>query len=98
MPGQMPPYGYPPYGYAVYQPVAPTNTMAILALVFVFVFSPLAIVFGHIARKQISQTGEQGSGLATGGLIGGYILTGIQVLFCVGYLIFIVAVLNSGNP
>jgi Domain of unknown function (DUF4190) len=32
----------------------------------------LAIVFGHIARRQIRRTGEGGRGLATAGLILGY--------------------------
>jgi len=42
-----------------------TNTMAILALIFAFVLSPLGIVFGLIGRKQIGRTGEGGRGLAT---------------------------------
>jgi hypothetical protein len=50
-----------------------TNTVAILSLVFAFVFAPLGIVFGHVARNQIRRTGEQGSGLATAGLWLGYI-------------------------
>jgi Domain of unknown function (DUF4190) len=52
-----------------------TNVMAILALVFAFVFAPLGIVFGHIAKGQIRRTGEGGSGLATAGLVLGYIFT-----------------------
>jgi hypothetical protein len=35
-----------------------TNVMSILSLVFAFVFAPLGIVFGHIAKKQIRRTGE----------------------------------------
>src|SRR5215211_2035051 len=38
-----------PYGAPV---VATTNTMAILALVFAFVFAPASIFLGHIAKKQ----------------------------------------------
>jgi hypothetical protein len=84
-----PPYPPPPYhGYP--PPSRGTNTMAILALVFAFVFSPAAIVLGHIARKQIQQTGEEGDGLALAGLIIGYIFTGLTLLFCVGYVIFVV--------
>src|ERR687889_2640739 len=60
-----PNYGQQPYPYA---PVATTNTMAILALVFAFVFAPAAIIMGHVAKKQIRRTGEQGEGLATAGL------------------------------
>jgi hypothetical protein len=76
-------YGYPP-------PSRGTNTMAILALVFAFVFAPAAIVLGHIARKQIQQTGEDGDALALAGLIVGYVFTGLFLLFCVGYVIFAV--------
>ena len=79
--GQPPPYGQPGYGHPGYG-VAPTNTMAILALVFAFIFAPVAIILGHLAKKQIRQTGEQGEGLATAGLWLGYILTGISVGFC----------------
>jgi Domain of unknown function (DUF4190) len=83
-PGQ-PHYGpqgqpYPPYQqpYGPH-PAAPTNGMAITALVcgavsFVvgITFIP-AIVCGHIAQRQIRQTGEQGGGLALAGLILGYV-------------------------
>ncbi len=85
-PGQ-PPYGtdspgqqpYPQAGY----PVPPTNTMAILALVFAFVFAPLGIVFGIIGRRQIDRTGEGGRGLATAGLVVGIVFTAIAVLYIV---------------
>jgi hypothetical protein len=47
--------------------------MAIVAFVMVFVFWPLAIVFGHIARGQIKRRGEEGKGFATAALILGYL-------------------------
>jgi hypothetical protein len=65
--------------------------MAILSLVFAFVFSPVAIVFGHIAKKQIKERGEQGSGLATAGLVLGYIFTGLYVLGCCGFIVAAIA-------
>jgi hypothetical protein len=81
-----PQYGQPQYGQPGYGPgygmPMPTNTLAILALVFAFVFSPAAIVMGHLAKKQIRQTGEQGEGMATAGLWLGYIFTGLYVAFC----------------
>ncbi len=77
--GTRPPEPYPQAGY----PVPPTNTMAILALVFAFVFSPLGIVFGVIGRRQIDRTGEGGRGLATAGLVVGIIFTAIAVLYIV---------------
>ena len=58
----------PPYGQPGYQPQK-TNTMAILGLVFAFVFSPLGIVFSAIGLKQIKQRREGGRGLALAGLI-----------------------------
>ena len=84
-PGQYPTSGASGYGYQQpysAPPVTGTNMMAILALVFAFVFAPAAIVLGHIAKKQIKQTGEQGSGLATAGLVLGYIFTGISLIGC----------------
>ncbi len=62
--------------------VKPMNTMAIVALVMALVFPPAGIVCGHIAKKQIAASGEDGGGLANAGLIVGYIYTGILVLFC----------------
>ncbi len=62
-------------------PVAGTNVMAILALVFAFIFSPLGIVFGAVAKRQIRQTGEQGSGLAKAGFWLGIVFTVLGVLW-----------------
>jgi Domain of unknown function (DUF4190) len=90
------PYQQPGYGQPY--PVAPdqgTNTMAILALVLALVFAPAGIVCGHIAKRQIRQTGEQGSGLATAGLWIGYILTGLYVLACCG--VIAAAIFASNN-
>jgi len=69
--------------------------MAILALVLALVFAPVGIILGHIARKQIRETGEDGDGLALAGLIIGYVLTGITVVGCLGYVIFVVAIFGS---
>lgn len=84
--GPIDPYPAP----ASYEPPAPqrrgTNTMAILALIFAFVFSPLGIVFGLIGRKQIGRTGEGGRGLATAGLVLGILFTvvGLAIAVFVG--------------
>jgi hypothetical protein len=91
-PYQQPYYQPPPY-YG-YPPPRGTNTMAILSLVFAFVFAPAAIIMGHIARKQIRQTGEEGDGLALAGLILGYIFTGITVAFCLFYAGFVILYLG----
>jgi hypothetical protein len=91
------PYGQPAYGqpappawpggYPPQQWVRPTNTMAILALVMAFVFAPVGLVLGIVARKQIRQTGEQGEGLALAGIIIGGIFTAIFVLFLVFFVL-----------
>lgn len=77
--GQQPGYGPPGY----YPAPRGTNTMAILALVFAFLFWPLAIVFGHIAHRQIRETGEEGRGLATAGLVLGYVFLVLTLLVIV---------------
>jgi uncharacterized protein DUF4190 len=63
-----------------YQPQK-TNTMAILGLVFAFVFSPLGVVFSAIGLKQTRERREGGRGLALAGLILSlaFILIGILV-------------------
>jgi len=68
---------------SAYQPVyvmsPPTNGMAIAALIMVFVFFPVGIVLGHVARGQIKRTGEGGKGLATAALIVGYLQVALTV-------------------
>jgi hypothetical protein len=98
---QQPGYPQPPAGaygaYYGYQPQYPpppvrgTNIMAIMAIVFAFVFSPLGIVFGIIARKQIARTGEEGDGLALAGLIVGAVFTVIMVLYIVFMILLFAA-------
>jgi hypothetical protein len=49
-----------------------TNVFAVLSLIFAFIFWPLGLIFGHIARSQVKRTGEGGAGLALAGLIISY--------------------------
>jgi uncharacterized protein DUF4190 len=83
-PGQpYPPYP-PPYPYS-----PPINMYAILALVFgAMVFPPLGIYFGYKARRQIAETGERGSELATAGLMVGWVFTAFYLLFFVVWCAF----------
>jgi len=93
------PYGYGQQGYGYPQPAyaaAPTNTMAILGLVFAFVFPPLGVVFGFMGRNQIKRTGEGGEGLALAGIIVGGIFTAIIVLYIVFIVIVVGAAISSG--
>jgi len=53
---------------------ARTNGFAIASLVLSLVgLSLLAIIFGHVGKSQIGRTGEGGSGVATAGLVLGYV-------------------------
>lgn len=104
-PGSYGQSGYPQAGYqgptwtgGSYQS-AQTNGLAVASLVcgiasFVL-FGPLsgipAIILGHMARSRISQTGEQGSGLALAGLILGYVQLVLDVIAVVLIVILVVA-------
>jgi uncharacterized membrane protein len=76
-----------PAGTAVVAPVAATNGLAIASLACglgQFVFGPLttipAIVFGHLARKQIKRTGEPGAGVALAGLMLGWAMVIVGII------------------
>ena len=77
-----PPAGYPPGAWPGYGPRSSTNGFAVASLVTSLigwlpcgVGSVLAIIFGFIAREQIkrSQGREHGSGMATAGIIIGFV-------------------------
>jgi peptidyl-prolyl cis-trans isomerase B (cyclophilin B) len=59
--------------------------MAILGLVFAFLFQPLGIVFSAIGLSQIKKTGEKGRGLALSGLILSivFMILGVVLFFVV---------------
>jgi len=71
-------------------PLDKTNGLAIASFACglgQFVFGPLAtipaIVFGHMALHQIKRSGEQGAGLALGGLILGWAATILGIILTV---------------
>jgi Domain of unknown function (DUF1707)/Domain of unknown function (DUF4190) len=77
--------------------LANTNGLAIASLacgLAQFVFGPLAtipaIVLGHMARRQIKRTGEQGAGLALAGLVLGW------AAVILGILLIIAAAIAAG--
>jgi uncharacterized membrane protein len=78
-----------------------TNGMAIASLVCgigqVFALFPAgvaAVILGHMARRRIRQTGEQGDGMAVAGLILGYIGIVLTVLLV---LLVVVAVADKSG-
>lgn len=92
--GGYPPPGYPPQGHRV----PGTNGLAIASLVLgilwiYWIGSILALIFGYVAKGQIRRTGESGSGMATAGIVLGWI--GIAVLV-LGIVVVIVAAASSG--
>jgi Domain of unknown function (DUF4190) len=84
-----------------------TNTLAVVSLVagigsfFAhiipgiggFTVALIAVITGYMARKQIKETGEQGMGMATAGMIIGIIHLALLILLVIG-LIFAIFVLG----
>jgi uncharacterized protein DUF4190 len=100
--GQQAYYGQP--AYPGYGPQTRTNALAIASLacslggLLTCISAPVGIVLGHIAKRQIRQTGEQGEGMATAGLWVGYIVTVLFVLFLIGWLALVVfAIFHADN-
>ncbi|MEV0462229.1 DUF4190 domain-containing protein [Nocardia tengchongensis] len=97
--------GYQPYGYAA--PTSQTSPLAIASLVvsiiglpamffcaFLPVVSIVGLVLGIVALNQLKSNGQQGRGLALGGIWVGAIGT---VLGLGGFLIFIIASAMGSN-
>lgn len=82
-----------------------TNILAIFSLVaslvgffFIWYLGPVAgIVLAHLARKQIRETGENGSGLATAGWWVGWVGIVLQVLFAIGWVLLFVLAAAAGT-
>jgi hypothetical protein len=68
-------------------PQPPLNTLSWLSIVVAFIASPIAIVLGIIARRQIARTGERGRGLALTGTILGAVFTAIGIATAVLVLV-----------
>jgi hypothetical protein len=93
LPAQLPvPYQQtsPVHPASVYVYGPRTNSSAVTSLVFgiiswflcPFLGGLLAIIFGHVARSQIQRSGEGGGGIATAGLVLGYIhLVALALIF-----------------
>lgn len=75
--------------------VAPTNGLAIAALVVAFVFAPAGLVMGILAKGQIARSGEQGDGLATAAIVVSAVFIGLTVLAFVGFFVLFAAVAGS---
>lgn len=75
-------------------PAGKTSGLAIASLVcgiiqFVFLgilASIPAIILGHLARRQIRQTGERGAGMAMAGLVLGYIGVALTIIVVIAVI------------
>ena len=93
---------YTPYGTPAYQAPS-TNGLAIAALVcgllgFATCVSAIpAVILGHMARRQIRDSGgaQQGDGMALAGLILGYVVLALFIAYIV--VIVIIAATSDTN-
>lgn len=97
--------GYPQqYGY----PGAPpgTNGLAVASLItsaasllLCGLAAPVGAILGHVALRQIRDTGQEGRGLALAGIIIGWAVTGLVLLLIViGVVALVVASSGVQNP
>jgi hypothetical protein len=65
-------------------------------------FGPLAtvpaIVLGHLARREIRRTGEDGAGLAAAGLVLGWMGAALVILACLAMVAFVALLTRVGAP
>ena len=82
----------------------PTNSMAIVSLVagiagyivpHPFIAGVVAVLAGHVARRQIRETGEGGAGLALAGLILGYVHLALSVVLVILIVLFFLGVFGA---
>ena len=101
---QQPTYQQPTYpGYAPAAP--PTNQKALISMILGIVgltIVPIlasipAVILGHMSRKEIARTGESGGGMATAGLIMGYIGSIGYIIAIVAFVLFFAAIFAAGG-
>ncbi len=105
------PYGYPQQVYAVhpYAIGRRTNGLAIASMVTslialaticlyglpTFVLGPVGAIMGHITRRRIRTTGEEGDGMALAGIIIGWVATGLALLWLVVLVLVILHAIDT---
>jgi hypothetical protein len=94
-------------GYPVQPRVAPaTNSLAVASLVcglgefFTMGLTAIpAVVLGHMARRQMRQTGERGDGMAVAGLFLGWAGIGLFIAIITGLIVAASTIqARTGNP
>ncbi|HWL78929.1 DUF4190 domain-containing protein [Microbacterium sp.] len=111
-PGYSAPPAYPQGGYqaapayAGGYPQRRTNSLAIVSLIagiagltlVPFIGSIVGVITGHMSLSQLKTSGEEGRGIALGGLITGYVGLGLAVLgllFALAFLPALFAVISN---
>jgi hypothetical protein len=96
--GAAPAYGQPaPYMVAA----RPTNGMALASMIVALagliscIGFPVGAILGHVALKQVRQTGEQGESYAKTGIIVGWIGTALGIVGCGLYVAFAAAIFSN---
>ncbi len=99
---------YPSYPPAYPSAVPQTSTLAIVSLVsgigawviLPFIGAIVAVITGHMARNQIRESGGQltGDGLATAGLVLGYLQIGLTVLAVCALACFLTFAIATSGP
>ncbi|GGT41682.1 DUF4190 domain-containing protein [Nonomuraea spiralis] len=98
-------YSQPGYGqYGPPQQPRSTNGMAVASLILGIVglitcgaTSIIGVVLGHIALSRIKRTGEEGQGMAMGGLVTSYIMVALFVLFWIFFGGFWLTLIGLGS-
>jgi hypothetical protein len=98
-------FGVQPQYQVQYAMPRRTNGLAVASLAcgigqifFWFLAAIPAVVLGHMARRQIRQTGEDGAGMALAGLILGWIGIVLSVAFVVGAVALVAVATSHGGP
>ena len=108
----VPAYHSPPYGpgYSYPAPPRPTNGLAIASLVVSCaavagicaygiggLLGIVGAILGHVGRRQIRRTDENGAGMALAGIIVGWVCTAVAVLAIAG-IAFLIISAESSDP
>jgi hypothetical protein len=68
-----------------------------LAGLFTLISAPVGAVLGHVAQRQIAQTGEEGGSMAKAAIWVGWIITGLFVAACCAVVSLWIAAGRSGQ-
>lgn len=90
-----PTYSQPAHPIPVFVYGPKTNGLAVASMIAgigawllcPFVAATIAVIFGHVARSQVKQSGESGSGMALAGLILGYVQLAFAAMLFLLYLL-----------